>query len=351
LHILVNDFIGGVLDRGIPLYVRNLVDGLREEEFRVTVIRAPGYCRKMPRGVFYAIAVLFEQIVMPLIGLLLRADLTLYPYNSIAIIDVVTGRGRIVIHDLEQLNRGLSPSKLYYLACYRVLRWLNSHIFTISALTHQRLIESGLLGAGPITTLPNTFHAFERLVGLVANKRDPKTSILLCTGFTANKDLPTVIADYLPKLLAAGFRVSILGLHRAPDTAKLGSFVSFLNSGQLRLCGQLTDREVAAEYRKHEIAWVHSLREGFGRCVVEGRLAGCRVICTDIPEFTKLCDDDVCLYTNSNDFGSALDRLVQTDTPIRSYDSYPYRELLREAIQEAQLSARAAPAESWAIPR
>ena len=50
MHILVNDFIGGVLDRGIPLYVRNLVDGLREEEFRVTVIRAPGYCRKMPRG-------------------------------------------------------------------------------------------------------------------------------------------------------------------------------------------------------------------------------------------------------------------------------------------------------------
>jgi len=28
LHILINDFIGGVLDRGIPLYVRNLIDGL-----------------------------------------------------------------------------------------------------------------------------------------------------------------------------------------------------------------------------------------------------------------------------------------------------------------------------------
>jgi glycosyltransferase involved in cell wall biosynthesis len=351
LHILVNDFIGGVLDRGIPLYVRNLVDGLREEGFQVSVVRAPAVCRKLPRGVFYTIAVLFEQIVMPLIGFLLRVDLTLYPYNSIAIIDAVTGRGRIVIHDLEQLNRGLSPSKLYYLACYRVLKWLNSPIFSISEVTHQRLIESGLLGAGPITLLPNTFHTFERLVGLVPKKREPKTSILLCTGFTANKDLPTVIGEYLPKLLAAGLRVSILGLHRAPDAAKLGSFVSFLNSGQLRLCGQLSDRDVAAEYRKHEIVWVHSLREGFGRCVVEGRLAGCRVICTDIPEFTKLCDDDVCLYTNPADFVSALERLVQTDTPVRSYDGYPYRELLREAIEEAQLGGKTGPAESWAVPR
>jgi hypothetical protein len=324
---------------------------LREEGFQVSVVRAPRYCRKIPRGVFYTIAVLVEQIVLPLIGFLLRADLTLYPYNSLAIIDAVTGRGRIVIHDLEQLNRGVSPSKLYYLACYRVLKWQNSPIFAISALTHQRLIESNLLGAGPITLLPNTFHAFERLVGVVPKRREAKTSILLCTGFTANKDIATVIADYLPKILAAGFHVSILGLHRTPDAAKLGSFVSFLNSGQLRLCGQLSDREVAAEYKNHEIVWVHSLREGFGRCVVEGRLAGSRVICTDIPEFTKLGDDNVCLYRNSTDFMSVLDRLVQTDAPIRSYDGYPYRELLREAIQEAQLSGRTGPAESWAISR
>ena len=35
MHILINDFIGGALDRGIPLYVRNLIDGLRGEGLRV----------------------------------------------------------------------------------------------------------------------------------------------------------------------------------------------------------------------------------------------------------------------------------------------------------------------------
>ena len=77
MHILVNDFIGGVLDRGIPLYVRNLIEGLQEESFRVSVVRAPALCRKLPRNVFYMLAVAVEQTLLPLIGLVLRSDLTL----------------------------------------------------------------------------------------------------------------------------------------------------------------------------------------------------------------------------------------------------------------------------------
>src|SRR4029077_16896832 len=115
---------------------------------------------------------------------------------------------------LEQLNRGLSPSKLYYLACYRTLKQLNRPIFTIAQLTRQRLIASGLFGGCPITILPNTFYAFERLLRAETRTREAKSSILLCTGSTANKDLESVAAEYLPKVLASGFRVSVLGLHK-----------------------------------------------------------------------------------------------------------------------------------------
>ncbi len=333
MHILINDFIGGVLDRGIPLYVRNLIDGLQEEGFRVSVVRAPALCRKLPRDLFYMIAVLVEQTALPVLGLLLRADLTLYPYNSVAVIDLFTRRGRIVVHDLEQLNRRLSLSKVYYLACYRALKRRNGPIFTISELTQQRLIKSGLFGHGPIAILPNTFYAFERLIGAASSRRKAAQSILLCTGSTANKDLETVVADYLPKALAAGFRVSIVGLHKKSDAARLASLDAFIASGQLRMCGRLSDREVADEYRSHQIVWVHSLREGFGRCVVEGRLAGSRVVCTDIPEFAGLRDGDVYLYKNATDFMATIERLGRVDAPIGRYDGYPYRELLRNAVQ------------------
>ena len=334
MHILINDFIGGVLDRGIPLYVRNLIDGLREEGYSVSVVRAPAFCRKLPRNLFYMIAVLFEQTVLPVIGRIVRADLTLYPYNSVAIAGLLTGRARIVVHDLEQLNRGMSPSKAYYLSCYRAIKWLNSPVFTISELTRQRLIASGRFGHGPIAILPNTFYAFESLVRAGAQKREAKSSLLLCTGSTANKDLDSVAADYLPKVLTRGCSVAILGLHKASDAPRLAALESFLSSGQLHLCGQLSDREVAAEYQKHEIVWVHSLREGFGRCVVEGRLAGSRVIATAIPEFAELRDADVYLYNDATEFMSMLDRLLKTDAPIGPYNGYRYRELLRSAIKD-----------------
>jgi hypothetical protein len=144
------------------------------------------------------------------------------------------------------------------------------------------------VGRVPITILPKTFYAFERFLHAETPTREGKTSILLCTGSTANKDLDTVATGYLPKVLVNGFRVSVLDLHSASDAARLASLDGFIASGQLCLCGQLSDREVAAEYLKHEIVWVHSLREGFGRGVVEGRLAGGRVLCTDIPEFAAM---------------------------------------------------------------
>ncbi len=350
MRILINDFIGGVLDRGIPLYVRNLIDGLGEEGMHVSFVRAPRICRKLPRPLFYALAALVEQLALPVIGLLRRADVTIYPYNSIAIADVLTGRGRIVVHDLEQLNRPRSFSKAYYLFCYRAVKLRNAPIFTISEITRLRLIKSGLFGRGPIVILPNTFYAFERLIGAESAERKP--SIMLCTGSTANKDLRSVVADYLPKALAQRCRVTIVGLHKAGDARLLAPLQGFMNSGQLTLCGRLSDREVAHAYRAHSIVWVHSLREGFGRCVVEGRLAGSRVIASDIPEFAGLADRDVYLYKDSDAFAALLDRLTQADTPTAAYAGYPYRQLLREAIAQGLPVTldRTAPQSPQAIP-
>lgn len=331
MRILVNDFIGGALDRGIPLYVRNLVDGLREEGFRVDVVRAPALCRKLPRALLYLLAVLVEQTVLPALGWWRRADMTIYPYNSVAVADVLNGRGRIVVHDLEPLNRPLSFSKLYYLACYRAVKWRNAPVFTISDISRRRLIDSGLFGRGPITILPNTFYQFERLLPAEAAERKP--AILLCSGSTANKDLDTLVAEYLPQALTRNCRISILGLHKTSDFQRLEPLRGFVMSGQLRLCGRLSDHEVAREYRSHSLVWVHSLREGFGRCVVEGRLAGARVVASDIAEFAGLRDGDVYLYRSADEFLTLADRLLRMDGPAAPYPAYPYRELLRQAVE------------------
>jgi hypothetical protein len=91
---------------------------------------------------------------------------------------------------------------------------------------------------------------------------------------------------------------------------------------------------------------VHSLREGFGRCLVEGRLAGLRVICMDIPEFAWLRDGDVYLYRNADEFMTTLKELMHMDATVGRYRAYPYPELLRSAIRQgfaAVKSARGTP--------
>ena len=72
--------------------------------------------------------------------------------------------------------------------------------------------------------------------------------------------------------------------------------------------------------------------------MVEGRLAGARVLATDIAEFTELRDADVYLYGNPARFFDELDRLVHMTGPAAPYTGYPYCELLRRAIEDAMLA-------------
>lgn len=84
---------------------------------------------------------------------------------------------------------------------------------------------------------------------------------------------------------------------------------------------------------------MHSLREGFGRCVIEGRLAGSRVVCSDIREFStqrdEMHDREIYLYNDRADFMATLDRLAHTAAPPAPFDGYPYR-----AICAARSKAR-----------
>jgi hypothetical protein len=62
-------------------------------------------------------------------------------------------------------------------------------------------------------------------------------------------------------------------------------------------------------------------------------LAGARVICTNIPEFATLRDDAVHVYKDAAEFMATIDWCVQVPAPNPHYNGYPYRELLRTAIQ------------------
>ena len=197
------------------------------------------------------------------------------------------------MHDLEQLNRG-------HVAVKALLSRLLSRLKTAQPSDFHDL------GADPPKTdrerpvrprrdHDRAEHLLRVRTAARARRRQNATRKRRCC--CAPVRPPTRISKRSSRiicreLLADGFRVIDRRSAQGERCAPIGAARKCPRPpGQLRICGQLSDRDVAAEYQKHEIVWVHSLREGFGRCVVEGRLAGSRVICTNIPEFAELRAD------------------------------------------------------------
>jgi glycosyltransferase involved in cell wall biosynthesis len=323
--LFVHDYMGGWLDRGIPLYTRNLVKSLRKGGWQVRVLTAHGAQRTWPRPLNHLLGALTEQLVSPLVWRLLGARAAIYPYNAMPIVDVFSRRAHIVIHDVMAFEfPAPAYTRLYYRLVYYFVRKTRRPIFTVSPLEIERLRAFGFQD-NPIHLIPNSFELFR---DLVANQPDARPQrhtsgrgkVLLCTGRAPTKDLPAVWHQLLPAVLRAGWEVEVMGLAglRADDASWAGSLVVPAGATVLP---RLTDEEVVAAYRRSDVVWVHSRQEGFGRCVVEGRLAGRPVVCSDIPEFRQLADASVSTYGEEEDLLAALRLAAQAERP-EEYTAY-----------------------------
>jgi glycosyltransferase involved in cell wall biosynthesis len=77
-------------------------------------------------------------------------------------------------------------------------------------------------------------------------------------------------------------------IHRFIDTAGLSERVVLLSG--------IRDTEMQWLYRTCDLLLAPSIVEGFGLPVAEALLAGCRVVCSDIPAFRELGDSKSCHY-------------------------------------------------------
>jgi glycosyltransferase involved in cell wall biosynthesis len=77
-------------------------------------------------------------------------------------------------------------------------------------------------------------------------------------------------------------------IHRLLRTERLSERVVLLNG--------ILDAEMQWLYRNCEMLLALSIVEGFGLPVAEGQMAGCRIVCSDIPAFRELGDHANCRY-------------------------------------------------------
>jgi glycosyltransferase involved in cell wall biosynthesis len=321
------------LRRGIPLFVANLESGLVDAGHETFVLRAPQWLGCLPRSLAHAAAILVEQLVVPAYAALRHADAVVYPYNTASLLDLATGHARIVVHDLEPFRkRPLSAARVYAEVCARAISMRSAPVFTVSEPAREEIAAHPLFRRSKLHVIPNTFFRFEEHLRAAVGTAQSDGHVLLSTGHTPNKDLETVASTLLPLVLAAGYTVHVLGLHADAGRRALAAAQVPQSTGRLVLHGKLPDADVARLYRSAAAVWVHSRSEGFGRPVVEGRLAGRPVVCSDIAAFRALADAGVHFYAAPEDLVRAL-RAATAAPPREPYTGFDYRAAFRASLE------------------
>jgi glycosyltransferase involved in cell wall biosynthesis len=116
---------------------------------------------------------------------------------------------------------------------------------------------------------------------------------LLCIAqHRRNKNIPVALAAF-KLLLSKGAiepdtRFVLIGM-QGPETGRIDETIRNLGLKQrVVLADGISDPEMNWCYRNCDVLLAPSLVEGFGLPVIEGRLAGCRIVCSDIPAFREV---------------------------------------------------------------
>jgi glycosyltransferase involved in cell wall biosynthesis len=120
-------------------------------------------------------------------------------------------------------------------------------------------------------------------------------------------------------------------------------FTKHAESGiRLHLLHDLTDAEIAYAMQRSRVLALPSCAEGFGLPIVEAELAGCPVVCSDIPVFREIASEHTVLFSPYDAAGlaAALRPFLVTNAPRISRDvlragrtSLSYREQAREFLE------------------
>lgn len=109
-----------------------------------------------------------------------------------------------------------------------------------------------------------------------------------------NKNLPLLIRTYHRLLrsrqIPSNTGLIIVGIS-GPETGKIEQLVSALGlSRSIHFLEGLSEPELQWCYRNCEALIAPSITEGFGLSIAEGLLAGCRIVCSDIPAHREIGD-------------------------------------------------------------
>lgn len=327
--ILFADFFGTVKERGIAAYVRDLEAIAAELGAETVMLRAPAWVRRLPQAIQNLLMVLHEQLAVPLQALRHRPDLIVFPYNSSSFLLSFSQRTVCVIHDLipyRSRNRG-SGLAFAYVACSA--RWharLRRRFVAVSPFTARTLRAVPRFARCPVITIPNCFTALPPSAK-TSGRPVPRRRVTLISGVGSNKAFAQALelmsaATVDGRLADLGYDVVGFG----PDHPRAAAMVEEARGRGLPLppimIHPLLPRDdLDVLIAENAVTWAHTLAEGFGRVVVEGRAAGRPVVMSRLPVFRALADPFTFSYSNADsaEFRRALHDALNASGAPRPY--------------------------------
>ena len=235
-------------------------------------------------------------------------------------------------------------------------------IACVSEITLRRLRQYVPIAAG---------QTVERIYNCVEAEpiRDPQPPLplkhedrfLLCVAqHRRNKNIPLLIRTFRRILrdgqVAPETKLVIIGIG-GPETRRIYSLVSSLGlSGKVSFLEGVSEAELQWCYLQCEAAVSPSTVEGFGLPVAEALLVGCRMVCSDIPAYREVGNEQ-CLFvplgkdaeeTLAAAIVATLKKPKQPPAALRQFSApvlaRQYISLYRRLIASAVPSANATPA-------
>lgn len=342
-RVLIFNFFGEVMHRGIPLYAADIAEAMRRVDIEAVELRCPRWLRRAPRFIRNLLFAFYEQVVAPVARVAHGCSLTVYPYNSAGIVDALLGRSVLVVHDLISNNlENRSAAAIYIRVTQRVHRQLGRRVCAASPLTLDQLRRIAAFKRCTLHLWSNAFYSFEAALNRSEplatteshESRDPRRPrVLLCSGLGPNKDYGGALKLFATSAALADAELHVIGFGRDAALARrrLERFPDAV-ARRVVVHDSLEVEDLVEEYRAADVVWVHSRNEGFGRSLVEGRLSGKNVVASDIRAFRKHAAPGVFLYADA-DFNEVVLRALTADPP-QALSAVAYHGALEAAVSE-----------------
>lgn len=311
MRILIFNFFSGVMERGIPIYCKNLRECLEIDGHFVMEVCCPAWAHALPKFAQNVLFMLYEQLLMPVLSLF--HSKVIYPYNTASMLGSLHPGSLLIVHDFipnRKSDKGLVAR--YVRLTQYVHAALGRDVAFVSTATYRVALRLKAFSKSRLQLLPNGFWTFRRAIcGL---NFPPGERVLLCTGVGQNKDLRGALDLYASVLAERRIPVALLGL--AGDETSTQNWLAAhpeIDQGLICVLPRLNDGEVVEAYMRSRWIWVHSRHEGYGRSIAEAKCCAKYTIATNIPPFRDQKDNTVQLYSDTHSFSRAVDFLESID--------------------------------------